>query len=141
MAINASDWSHEATFASTPISASKSRHFVCGHLLEHRLPHLVDDVRLVVSELATNAVVHARTAFVVTLAVVDGTLLLTVRDGSLCLPARGPRPAMGTSGRGLEIVDSVSLDWGINEDTAGTKAVWASFATANQHENQPRHRT
>jgi anti-sigma regulatory factor (Ser/Thr protein kinase) len=122
-------------------NASKSRHFVCGHLLEHRLPHLVDDVRLVVSELATNAVVHARTAFTATLAVVDGTLQLTVRDGSHCLPARGPMQAMNTSGRGRGIVDSVSLDWGVDEDTAGTKAVWASFATGNPHENQPRHRT
>jgi hypothetical protein len=36
---------------------------------------------------------------------------------------------MHTSGRGLDIVDSLSRDWGINEEAAGSKAVWASFDT------------
>jgi hypothetical protein len=127
MAVNGSDWSHEATFESTPVSASHARHFVTVHLMEHRLSHLVDAVRVVASELATNALLHAQTAFIVTLAVVDETLLLTVRDDSPSLPARRPRHDMDTSGRGLDIVDSLSLDWGIN-DAAGSKAVWATFA-------------
>jgi len=121
-------WSHQATFDASPICASQARTFVTQHLVDHRLLYLVDPVRLVASELATNALVHAQTAFSVTLAASDQTVLLTVRDASLALPAQRAHQAMDTSGRGLEIVNSVSLDWGTNEDGAGAKAVWATFA-------------
>ncbi|HEX5860379.1 MAG TPA: ATP-binding protein [Nocardioides sp.] len=124
----AATWSHHATFEATPISASHARAFVSGHLVEHRLLYLVDPVRLVASELATNAVVHASTAFRVTLAGLGETVLLTVRDESRSTLSRRPAHAMDESGRGLEIVNIVSLAWGINEDAAGSKAVWASFA-------------
>ena len=128
MADTAATWSHDATFEATPISASHARAFVTGHLVEHRLLYLVDPVRLVASELATNALVHASTAFRVTLAALGETVLLTVRDDSRSTLVRRAARAMDESGRGLEIVNIVSLDWGINEDAAGCKVVWASFA-------------
>jgi anti-sigma regulatory factor (Ser/Thr protein kinase) len=122
------DWSHQASFDASPICASQARNFVTQHLVDHRLLYLVDPVRLVASELATNAVVHAQTAFSVTLTASDQTVLLTVRDDSLALPAQQAHQALASSGRGLEIVDIVSLDWGVDEEGAGSKAVWASFA-------------
>jgi hypothetical protein len=121
-------WSHEATFEPTPLSAAHARAFVSQHLIEHRLLYLVDPVRLVASELATNALVHTQTAFTMTLGTLDETVLLTVRDQSGALPARRCASAMDSAGRGLEIVDIVSLAWGITQDSAGSKAVWASFA-------------
>lgn len=125
---NALNWSHETTFEATPISASEARDFVSGHLVDHRLLHLVDPVRLVASELATNALVHAQTEFSVTLAALGETLLLTVRDDSHSLPVRLAAHVMDEAGRGLEIVNLVSLEWGtIRRDGAGCKAVWASF--------------
>ncbi|MDX6300715.1 MAG: hypothetical protein QOF53_1929, partial [Nocardioidaceae bacterium] len=89
---------------------------------------------LVASELATNAVVHAQTAFTVTLGTLDETVLLTVRDRSGALPARRCAQAMDASGRGLKIVDIVSLAWGITQDPEGSKAVWASFAIRGARE-------
>ena len=86
------------------------------------------------SELATNALVHAQTAFGVTLAASDQTVLLTVRDDSLAPPARRDAHAMDLSGRGLEIVDIISLDWGVHQDGAASKAVWASFAIRSPRE-------
>jgi anti-sigma regulatory factor (Ser/Thr protein kinase) len=124
----APNWSHQATFEASPICASQARAFVCHHLVDHRLLYLVDPVRLVTSELATNALVHAQTAFSVTLAAADQTVLLTVRDDSRALPTLHSPQAMDPSGRGLEIVDIISLDWGIDEDAAGSKGIWASFA-------------
>ncbi len=61
-------WSHETELEAESASASNARDFVCLHLDEHDLSHLVDDMRLVTSELATNALVHAHTPFTVTLA-------------------------------------------------------------------------
>ena len=121
-------WAHQASFEASALSASRARAFVSQHLIDHRLLYLVDPVRLVASELATNALVHAQTAFNVSLAAWEETVLLTVRDDSVALPARRVAEAMALSGRGLEIVDMVTVDWGTDEDWTGSKAVWASFA-------------
>jgi hypothetical protein len=128
MAGNGVYWSHHATFEASPISASGVRDFVTRRLIDHGLLYLVDPVRLVASELATNALLHAQTAFSVTLEAPERTVLLTVRDDSLALPTRRAAQAMDPAGRGLAIVDIISHDWGINEGGAGSKAVWASFA-------------
>jgi hypothetical protein len=101
-------WSHQASLEASPISASRARNFVTQHLVDHRLLYLVDPVRLVASELATNALLHAQTAFSVTLAATDQTVLLTVRDDSPALPTRRAAQAMDPSGRGLDIVRLVS---------------------------------
>ena len=127
-------WSHQAAFEASPLSASQARDFVSDHLVRHGLSYLVDPVRLVTSELATNALVHAHTAFSVSLDGWAHTVLLTVRDDSLSRPTRRTARVTDPTGRGLEIVDIVSLDWGINEDSVGSKAVWASFAIRGQGE-------
>ena len=96
--------------------------------MDHRLLYLVDPVRLVASELATNALVHAQTAFTVTLSASDARVLLTVRDHSPALPERRPAHAVNATSRGLEIVGIISQEWGINQDEARLNEVWATFA-------------
>ena len=128
MAGNAPLWSHHAAFEASPVSASQARAFVTEALLLHELSYLVEGVRLVTSELATNAVLHAHTAFDVKVEGMDQVVLLTVRDDSLTLPDRHAAQSTDSSGRGLEIVEIVSHRWGFHTDAAGSKAVWASFA-------------
>jgi anti-sigma regulatory factor (Ser/Thr protein kinase) len=82
-----SHWSHDSEFAADAVSASSARDFVSRHLVDHGLLGLVEDVRLVTSELATNALRHAGTPFTLTLQRDDQSVLLTVRDGSPALPA------------------------------------------------------
>jgi len=60
-------WSHRTVLPGEPASVGQTRDFICSRHLEHHLPYLVEDMRLVVSELATNATLHARTPFTVTL--------------------------------------------------------------------------
>jgi len=92
----------------------------------------------VASELATNALVHARSPFSVTLAALGETVLLTVRDDSSSMPVRRAPHVLDVAGRGLEIVSVTSLEWGtIQADGAGRKAVWASFAIKEQPEPTP----
>jgi anti-sigma regulatory factor (Ser/Thr protein kinase) len=122
------NWAHGTTLEATPISASEARAFVCHHLVEHRLLHLVDPIRLVVSELATNALVHGQTSFVVTLSREDDAVLVTVRDDSGSAPIRGPAQVVQAGRRELGILNVLSLDWGVSIDE-GSKTVWASFAT------------
>jgi anti-sigma regulatory factor (Ser/Thr protein kinase) len=124
-----SDWSHQTVLAAEAISASRARDFVSIHLIEHHLRYLIEDVRLVVSELATNALGHAQTPFTVTLQEDDQVVLLTVHDGSASVPVHSTANCLDADGRGLSIVDLVSRNWGITPGPDGTKSVWAAFAT------------
>jgi anti-sigma regulatory factor (Ser/Thr protein kinase) len=69
----------------------------------------VDEAVLVVSELVSNAVDHARSASWVMLSLDGRGLTIAVRDSCVCEP---PRPQLlkpaGTRGRGLFIVSAVS---------------------------------
>jgi anti-sigma regulatory factor (Ser/Thr protein kinase) len=110
-------------------SVATARDFVRLHLREHGLGALVDDVGLVVSELATNAVKHACTPFTVRLRGDDRSLLLTVHDSSKEPALERPPGPTSTGGRGLAIVDRLSHDWGVDHSHGSEKSVWASFRT------------
>lgn len=121
-------WSHQIQLTAEDESVPRARHFVCNLLVDQRFLHLVEDVPLVVSELATNAVRHAHTPFTVTLEQVDQSVLLTVTDGSPDPPAQLATGLLTTGGRGLSLVDEVSGDWGVIRRPGEGKSVWASFA-------------
>lgn len=120
-------WLHEITLAPQPESVAASRGFVREHLLSHDLPLLVDDVTLVASELATNALLHAATPFTVTITAYPDNVVLTVKDGSPRNLIRVDAQTDDPSGRGIAIVDLVSRDWGVAVDASGGKSVWAAF--------------
>jgi hypothetical protein len=104
---------------------------VCQCLVEHRLFHLVDTVRLVASELATNVVVHARTSSSLTLSRSGSGVVLHLSDGSSQAPARRPASeALETGGYGLGILDALSVEWGVTRDPGSGKTVWARFDAA-----------
>ena len=121
-------WTHHTELPADLASAARAREFVGVHLVEHGLPGLVENVRLVVSELAANAILHAQTTFNVTLHGDADSVLLTVRDRSPLLPLALVPQAMSTSGRGISIVAHLSRSWGTTTtDTEGGKSVWARF--------------
>lgn len=120
-------WSHETELEADPRSAAEARAFVSRHLLAHQMPELVDDVQLVVSELATNAMVHARTPFTVVLWTLDDSVFLEVLDGEQAGPTLVVARSLDTSGRGVAIVDSLSRNWGVSARAVGGKSVWAEF--------------
>lgn len=122
-------WSHDTQLPAEAASSARARHFVVHHLLEHDIPDLVDDVELVVSELATNATVHARTPFTVTLQASVESVLLDVRDGSQSAPVLFTGPLLETGSRGMTIVDLLSSGWGVTVHPGNGKSVWAAFRT------------
>ena len=106
-----------------------AREFVTMHLEQNLLPGLVDEARLVASELATNAVRHARTPFAITIERRDGEVTISVRDWSSEVPVAGSRRLLATGGRGLMLVDALSVTWGVTVKADGGKSVWARFRT------------
>jgi anti-sigma regulatory factor (Ser/Thr protein kinase) len=88
---------------------------------------LSDSIGLVVSELATNAVTHARSPFSVLARSDQHVIRISVRDTSAVMPQlRQVGPPDGP-GIGLQMVDALAATWGV-EVTAGGKAVWAQLA-------------
>jgi anti-sigma regulatory factor (Ser/Thr protein kinase) len=120
-------WSHETSLAAEGSSAARARAFVSRHLRDHDLPHLVDDIKVVASELATNAMAHAQTPFTVILCAFDETVVLEVSDQSRAEPSLVVARALDTSGRGVAIVQALSRDWGVLSRASGGKSVWAEF--------------
>ena len=132
-----SHWSHSLQVSAEPASASLAREFVGSHLLNAGLPRLVDDLRLVVSELVTNAISHARTPSTVVLERSGPSVTLTVRDCSSSLPLLRAADSMAGGGRGLGIVDVLSRDWGVVSPLGEPKSVWAAFAVEDGVANAP----
>jgi anti-sigma regulatory factor (Ser/Thr protein kinase) len=131
-------WSYSIALAAEPVSASRSRSFVRDHLGEHGLSHLSDDVELVVSELATNAAIHAHTPFTVSLHAFEATVLLEVEDACRDEPLLVAADVLDCAGRGVAIVDLLSRDWGVSARAGGRKSVWAEFAVTSRPESDAR---
>jgi anti-sigma regulatory factor (Ser/Thr protein kinase) len=87
---------------------------------------LLEDSVLVVSELATNAVVHARSAFSVVARREGSGVRLSVHDLSTAKPVLRSAPLLAPSGRGLQLVAEITSKWGVETTSAG-KTVWAEL--------------
>ena len=121
------DWT-ERTFAPTPESVPAARRFADGYA-NHLDPRDREAVSLVVSELASNAVRHAQSEFVVAVGPVGEGFRIEVRDSSSQPPVlRHPKPT-DVTGRGLTIVAALAQQWG-TDFHAGGKTVWAEVARA-----------
>jgi anti-sigma regulatory factor (Ser/Thr protein kinase) len=113
-------------FPDEPGSLRVARRFIADALAGTAHEHRAEDVSLVVTELAANAITHAGSSFVVGASVLDGHLRVWVRDGSASPPARRPSSVTSERGRGLALVDAVADRWG-HDAVDGGKVVWAAF--------------
>ena len=121
--------------ASSPDAAAAARMALDG--LAERVPAgRMRDLRLLVSELVTNAVRHAglrrddRIRLVV--AVRESDVRVEVHDPGRGFTQRAPRPDPArTSGWGLYLVDELADRWGVEGAGRGTR-VWFEFDGAGQ---------
>ena len=87
---------------------------------------LSDDVELAVSELVTNAVLHAGSGPVLTLRAYADGVRVEVADAAQRLPTAREYGEDSGTGRGLHLVDGLARSWGAEPTPAG-KVVWAIF--------------
>lgn len=124
----------EVTLPGSTSSVPAARRFVESIVTAWGHPDLGWSAALVVSELAANAALHARTPFTVTVdSREDGTVRVEVSDGSRRLPQQRTYGDQATTGRGLRLVEDIAASWGVI-DRDGGKTVWvvldeSSFAT------------
>jgi anti-sigma regulatory factor (Ser/Thr protein kinase) len=83
----------------------------------------LDLLALAVSELASNAVLHARTPFTVTVERLDDGVRVSVSDESPTIPRIRETSVATASGRGLRVVESVVRRWDVDTTPKG-KTVW-----------------
>ena len=111
-------------------SPAAARRFV-ARVLARRPQPVRERVTLLVSELATNAVKHARSSFSVSIEETTEDIRIEVRDTGAGRPVVGAPEPRDASGRGLFIVQAMSDDFGIEADR-GEKRVWFTVATGRR---------
>jgi anti-sigma regulatory factor (Ser/Thr protein kinase) len=108
-------------------SVGASRRFI-GETLADLPQEMQEAITLMVSELATNAIVHALTGFEVCVERDDSNVRVEVADVGGGRPELQAPSANDTHGRGLQIVKSLSDQWGIIEMAEMGKTVWFMVA-------------
>ena len=120
-------WADAArTFGGTRYDPRMARAFVLEMLGPWRDEQLAADAALVVTELATNAVLHAASAFSVSLLLSEDVIRISVEDGVPVGHPDGNRWLPATPGHGLGVVAAMAVRWGVETDTVG-KSIWAEL--------------
>ncbi|MFF3748987.1 SpoIIE family protein phosphatase [Streptomyces sp. NPDC002018] len=113
----------EYELALDPREVRRARRMVRDRLLGWSLPDAVESAELMVSELVTNAVRHARSHRVGLRLVRTDALLCEVTDDEPAPAALLDAGRDDESGRGLRVVSSLAREWGTSS-TARGKTVW-----------------
>lgn len=125
------------SFPPLPQSVGRARQFAAVTIAAWGAEHLADDVRVVASELATNALLHAHTEFTLGLRLDGDRLRMTMVDSSPVQPRiRRFDSTESTTGRGLRMVADLAQAWGVERDGVG-KAVWCEFPIASGAGGRP----
>jgi hypothetical protein len=114
-------------FAFSRDAPREARHFAVEVTGRLGAGHLADDVALVVTELAANAVVHAQTGFTVSLSAGPDALRISVCDG---IPAPAQDAGAGLCAEplhGLYAVAALARRWGVEPLGRLGKSVWAEL--------------
>lgn len=81
------------------------------------------DLLVCISEVLSNAVLHAHTAAQLELTQHGDVVRVEVADGDPRLPIRLEQDRAATNGRGLHLLDALTADWGATP-VPGGKVVW-----------------
>jgi anti-sigma regulatory factor (Ser/Thr protein kinase) len=117
----------ELALPAEPSSAAAARHSLAAYCRDHGVPtQLTDDALLVISELVTNAVLHAGTPTMAWAEYEPGSITVAVVDGSSSLPALLAPSERRESGRGVAIIDELGATWGLIRTSLG-KIIWVNI--------------
>jgi GAF domain-containing protein/anti-sigma regulatory factor (Ser/Thr protein kinase) len=114
----------ERRFGGDAASAPAARRFAGDILTAWDERALIDNARLLLGEIITNAVQHTVGDVSVRLVLGEHRLRVEVSDRSDRRPDQRVAGAESESGRGLQIVDVLAREWGYEPMTSGGKVVW-----------------
>ncbi|MGP3952887.1 ATP-binding protein [Streptomyces sp. 7N604] len=109
-----------------------ARNLVDEHLTRWNLASLIDDAKIVASELVTNAIQYAPCRVVgFALRYAEGALRIEVEDDSSEDPLLQQTNGYEEHGRGLQLVGHLTQRWGFHRNVSGTKTTWCLFDTTS----------
>lgn len=119
-------------FEAAPAEVRLLRRAAVKQLIRWGMPVAIDEVELLVTELATNVVKHVGEGASATLILewCGERLRLEVHDKSQAMPFPNPEGSDSECGRGLHLVAALAAEWGAVLTAAG-KAVWCEIATGD----------
>ncbi len=120
-----------------PASAAQARRFVGETLGAWGHDALAEAARLLVSELVTNAVLHARTDVEVVVRRTGRGVRVDVHDHSAVTPVMRRYQDEAMTGRGLALVEELAGRWGVDRNGDG-KAVWFELKATAPRSRKPR---
>lgn len=91
---------------------------------------VLDPVLLLVSELVTNAVLHATGPVRLGVARNGAGVRVQVADASPVLPVRRRSSASATTGRGIALLDDLADAWGVDRPGTG-KVLWFTLSATS----------
>jgi hypothetical protein len=115
----------KATLAPTIDAPAAARSFAGWHLGRWRAGEVIEAAQWVLSELVTNAVVHAGTELTVRVSLCGRRVGVAVGDRGTARVARPPAPADGGGGWGLTVVEQLTRSWGVLPRSGDGAVVWA----------------
>jgi anti-sigma regulatory factor (Ser/Thr protein kinase) len=119
----------QITLQPVPAAVRDARHFV-QHRLAALSEELLSTITLLVSELATNAVLHAHTPFAVIVRLTGDRVRIAVTDENPAVPVVKDYGVDAVTGRGMQLVAALAADWG-TEPVSHGKSVWFEMAAAD----------
>jgi anti-sigma regulatory factor (Ser/Thr protein kinase) len=119
-----------------PASAASARRFVTETLGGWGCDDFAEAARLLVSELVTNAVLHARTDLEVVVTQSGAGVRVEVRDHNPTAPVVRRYEDEAMTGRGLALVDELAARWGVTRRPDG-KAVWFELGALSRRPKTP----
>lgn len=120
----------QQTLPPEPASAAAARRFILDVLDRWQEGDLSDTVALLVSELVTNAVLHAASPVEIGLRRRGPNVRVEVSDSSPVIPGARDFSADTTTGRGLALIAALSDDWGVETIPRAGKIVWFELLSA-----------
>jgi anti-sigma regulatory factor (Ser/Thr protein kinase) len=105
-------------------SVPAARRYVSDMMRDSDTVADIDTARLLVTEIVTNAVLHALTPMTLSVEVSADVVRIEVGDGSELPPQLRAFSPIAAAGRGLRLLESLAVRWGVRPEPSGGKVVW-----------------
>lgn len=109
-----------------PANVSVARRFVRDHCEQWGCGDMVAAAELILTELVTNAFIHARSRCRIRVRYAADVLRLEVRDDGQGVPDPQAAHPDDEHGRGMLLISSLAKAWGVEPESSG-KLVWAEL--------------
>ncbi len=108
----------------TTESVPAARRFVRDLMIDSDTVADLDTASLLVTEIVTNAILHAMAPMTLRVEVSADVVRIEVRDGSQLPPRVHAFSPTAATGRGLRLLESLAVRWGVRPEPGGGKVVW-----------------